>query len=405
MDALRKAEEAKRAASGDGLSADAGARVAPDAQAAYSDTSLATGIPAELALEPLAREIAAESATDGRPNPRPAASANATQQAQRDTINNAFAAKSAVKDPADRAFMVALVCVASLGLLGIGFYVWWQMQPRSALAPMPSAHAPAPAAPLAPQAPTQTPVAQAESLSEPAASTQITPAAPLTAVANALSGMVSADRPARTTPAEPTSPIRVTRSQTRINPLLEQGYAALQQGNLVQAQQAYARMLDSDPRNVDALYGLAAIAVQRQQAPLAEDYYLRILEADPRDAIAHAGLAGLKGKSGGAESRIKTLIAEQPNVPQLHFALGNVYAQEQRWRDAQQAYFLAYRNDSENPDAAFNLAVSLDQLHQDRQAAQYYGEALRLAAARPATFNREQVQARLRELQVQGGSQ
>ena len=404
MDALRKAEEAKRAASGDGLSADAGARVAPDAQAAYSDTSLATGIPAELALEPLARETAAESATDGRPNPRPAASANATQQAQRDTINNAFAAKSAVKDPADRAFMVALVCVASLGLLGIGFYVWWQMQPRSALAPMPSAQAPAPAAPLSPQPPPQ-PVAQTEPSPETAASTQATPAAQLTAVANALSGMLSTDRPARTPPAEPASPIRVTRNQTRINPLLEQGYAALQQGNLVQAQQAYARMLDSDPRNVDALYGLAAIAVQRQQAPLAEDYYLRILEADPRDAIAHAGLAGLKGKSGGAESRIKTLIAEQPNVPQLHFALGNVYAQEQRWRDAQQAYFLAYRNDSENPDAAFNLAVSLDQLHQDRQAAQYYGEALRLSAARPATFNREQVQARLRELQAQGGGQ
>lgn len=398
MDALRKAEEAKRAASGDGLSADAGARVAPDAQAVYSDTSLATGIPAELALEPLARETAAESATDGRPNPRPAASANATQQAQRDTINNAFAAKSAAKDPADRAFMVALVCVAGLGLLGIGFYVWWQMQPRSALAPMPSAQAPAPAVPQAPSLPTQTPVAQAESLSEPAASALVAPMAPET-------NSIVADRPARTTPAEPASPIRVTRSQTRINPLLEQGYAALQQGNLVQAQQAYARMLDSDPRNVDALYGLAAIAVQRQQAALAEDYYLRILEADPRDAIAHAGLAGLKGKSGGAESRIKTLIAEQPNVPQLHFALGNLYAQEQRWRDAQQAYFLAYRNDSENPDAAFNLAVSLDQLHQDRQAAQYYGEALRLAAARPATFSREQVQARLRELQGQGGSQ
>lgn len=380
MDALRKAEEAKRAASGH------------NDTPSIADTAPAPsveGIPAELALEPMSLDAQAESGPEKRTAQRPPADG----QQQRDAISNVFAAKSTPRNPADRAFMVALVSVASLGLLGAGFYTWWQMQPRSSLVAMPNAQTPearpAAQAPLAPAA------------TEPAPSSATVATQALAAVANSLASHTGAEKPTQPVNSEPASPIRITRSQTRVNPLLDQGYAALQQGQLATAQQAYERMLATDPRSVDALYGLAAIAVHRQQAALAEDYYLRILEADPRDAVAHAGLTGLRGRSNGAESRIKTLIAEQPNVAQLHFALGNLYAQDQRWRDAQQAYFLAYKNDSENPDTTFNLAVSLDQVHQDRLAAQYYAEALRLAASRPAAFNREQAQARLRELQGQ----
>jgi tetratricopeptide (TPR) repeat protein len=377
MDALRKAEEAKRAAG-------EGSEAAPEAAAATHDPVFAAGIPAELALEP-------QSVPAARASEQPAA----TKQAQRDSINNVFAAKAGSKRSADRAFMVALISVAGLALLGIGVYIWWQMQPRSALAPV-QATAVAPVS--APAAQASAPLPAAPPTAAPAESSA---RGPLAAVAETLANITAADRPAARPTAEAPAPgpIRITHSRPRVSPLLEQGYAALQQGNLSQAQQAYEQMLASDPKNIDALYGLAAIAVHRQQPILAEDYYLRILEADPRDALAHAGLAGLKGRSGGAESRIKTLIAEQPNVAQLHFALGNLYALDQRWRDAQQAYFQAYKNDSENPDAAFNLAVSLDQLHQEKLAAQYYGEALRLAAARPAAFNREQVRIRLRDLQ------
>lgn len=386
MDALRKAEEAKRAASDS-------AEVVPEPGATAPDPVFSTGIPAELALEPQSVP-AAESRQTARASEQTAAA----KQAQRDTINNAFAAKVGGRNSADRTFMVALVSVAGLALLGIGVYIWWQMQPRSTLAPVQAVQtvratpAPLPAAPVQ--------VASAPPASPPERS-------PLTAVAETLANITAPERPAPLPAPLPAaeapapSAIRVTQSRPRVSPLLEQGYAALQQGNLPQAQRAYEQMLASDPKSIDALYGLAAIAVHRQQSVLAEDYYLRILEADPRDALAHAGLAGLKGRSGGAESRIKTLIAEQPNVAQLHFALGNLYALDQRWRDAQQAYFQAYKNDSENPDAAFNLAVSLDQLHQEKLAAQYYSEALRLAAARPAAFSHEQARMRLRDLQGQ----
>lgn len=380
MDALRKAEEAKRTAA----QPEGAAQVASTGFNEAPPRELPESAHAELALEPLPGQAAR---TDAAGSETAASRNKSTEQAQRQTIQNAFAAKTAAKKPEDKAFMLALACVAGLAATGIGGYVWWQMQPRSSL--VAAANVPAAAAVRpAPVAVAPLPAA------EPAVAAE--PAPP---VADAIER--SQPRPATSVPATP-DPVRITRSQPRVNPLLENGYTALQQGNLGQAQQAYERMLVADPKSVDAMYGLAAIALQRQQTGLAEDYYLRILEADPRDPYAHAGLAGLRGRAGGsnAESRLKALIAEQPGVAPLHFALGNLYAQDQRWRDAQQAYFLAYQNDSSNPDIAFNLAVSLDQLRQNRLAAQYYAEALRLAVSQPSAFNREQAQQRLRELQA-----
>jgi tetratricopeptide (TPR) repeat protein len=384
MDALRKAEEAKRAA--------AQSEAPSPQETALASMELSPSSDSGLALEPL--EAPAQNAPAA-----PAARDEAHEEAQRKAIQNAFAAKAHSKSPNDQIFLVALIGVACLGFISLGAYVWWQMQPRGNLTPPQAPPSLAKAPQALPAAPTPMPLPRAEA---PANRAERSPAFATNLPTPADEKSFGRLPNAAAVPEPPSSPIRITQSRQRVSPLLEQGYAALQQGNLVQAQQAYDKMLAADPKNLDALYGLAAIAVQRQQLALAEEYYLRIIEANPRDAVAQAGLAGLTAQPGSnAESRLKALIAEQPDVPQLQFALGNVYAQSQRWRDAQQAYFLAYKNDSDNPDNAFNLAVSLDQLHQEKLAAQYYGEALRLAANRPAAFSREQAQARLRDLQGQ----
>ncbi len=83
----------------------------------------------------------------------------------------------------------------------------------------------------------------------------------------------------------------------------------------------------------------------------------------------------------------------------MHFALGNLYARQSRWSAAQQAYFRAYATEPDNADFIFNLAVSLDHLHQNKLAAQYYQMALSAAATRPGSFDRNQVQTRILELQ------
>jgi tetratricopeptide (TPR) repeat protein len=202
--------------------------------------------------------------------------------------------------------------------------------------------------------------------------------------------------------ARPADSIRVSAAPQKPNPSLEQAFLAFNRGEMDLAQAAWQRVLESDPRNSDALYGLAAVALQHQQPNLAADYYLRALEANPKDALALSGLASLKGNADPqqTESRLKTLLAEQPDSPFLNFALGNLYARNIRWADAQQAYFRAHVADPRNPDYLFNLAVSLDQLRQSRLAIQYYNQALGAVTLQPVGFDPAQVAARLKILQA-----
>jgi tetratricopeptide (TPR) repeat protein len=141
--------------------------------------------------------------------------------------------------------------------------------------------------------------------------------------------------------------------------------------------------------------------MRSQRYDLADSYYQRILQADPRDAHAQAGMIALRGRQLDpvqVESRMKSLIAADRNSNVLQFTLGNQYAQQGRWAEAQQAYFKAFAADPDNPDFAFNLAVSLDQLHQSQLALEYYRRALTLAEKRSAGFAVETARTRAQQL-------
>ena len=85
-------------------------------------------------------------------------------------------------------------------------------------------------------------------------------------------------------------------------------------------------------------------------------------------------------------------------------ALGDTFATQQRWAEAQQAYFQAHGLAPDNPDIAYNLAVALDHLGQRRPAASFYRQALRLAERQPARFPRHLCETRLHALQAQDPS-
>ncbi|RLJ63745.1 Tfp pilus assembly protein PilF [Sulfurisoma sediminicola] len=342
-----------------------------------------------------------------RPGPPPRTAAPADNE--RKAAQQVFTAKQ--PERSRKGFAIAVGGATVVGIAAIGGYFWWQLQPKSGLAgkaptqaspaPQPSQIAAAP--PAAPMAP-----AAAPALPAPAASTSA--AAKVAARSDDEADEAPPPRRAGPTraapaaaPADPASPVRITRSQLKVNPSLAQGFEALNAGDLATAQAEYERVLRSEPRNSDALHGLAAIALRQHNVAKAEDYWLKALEADPKDARAQAALIN-SGARGGAdpqaqESRLKTLIAAQPEIAALHFALGNILARQARWNESQQAYFRAYSIEPENPDYAFNLAVSLDQLRQPRLAAQYYNQALATAAQRPAGFDKALVASRLRELQ------
>ncbi|WP_300749795.1 tetratricopeptide repeat protein [Janthinobacterium sp.] len=198
-----------------------------------------------------------------------------------------------------------------------------------------------------------------------------------------------------------TSNIKVLRTDTapRINPGVQQAYQALNDGQLASARQQYEAVLRQDTSNRDALLGLASVALREQQGTQAAALYVRLLEINPDDGVALAGLISLRqGDVVQSESKLKAILARSPDSGPVLFALGNVYAKQRRWPEAQQQFFRAYSAAPGNPDYAFNLAVGLDQLNQPKMAASYYARALALAQTAPAAFNQAAAQARLREL-------
>ena len=314
------------------------------------------------------------------------------------------------------------ITLGGLGLFALGAagYFWYEMQPKNNYKIPPPSAQPAAAAPLA-AAPAPDPAATAAatvspptgSLPAPPATAPIAaktapaaaPAAP--AADSRATASVRRQAPATAGPQAPAGAARrdgdiaITAARMRTDPVLEGAYQAFNAGELARARDGYQQVLRDSPNSRDALLGLAAVEMQERHYTAAESYYTRLLVLDPRDAYAQAGLIGLRGESDplAAESRVKSMIAAQPEASFLHFTLGNQYAAQGRWAEAQQAYFRAYSGDPEHPDFAYNLAVSLDKMHQAKPALEYYRRALALAQSRPASFDRTQVSTRASQLE------
>lgn len=178
------------------------------------------------------------------------------------------------------------------------------------------------------------------------------------------------------------------------------GYQAYMAGDDATAGRYYHQATQVEPRNVDAWLGLGAVALRQGKADEASACYMRVLELEPRNSAAQAGLVGLMAQSDptAGESRLKNLIAQQPEAAFLHAALGNLYADQGQWPSAQQAYFQAYHFDSKNAEYAFNLAVSLDQMGKADLALTHYQRALDLLPRQGGSVDRAQLEARIGQL-------
>ena len=432
LDALKKAELAKQIARADSPQEQAASEPAPETPARRVMTreklpditqpleiltdDLPSAEPRSMETKAPRPELSLQESEAFTPPPPPPLPASAPDSAgERAQADQLFQVKEMDYDPR-RPFYLTL-CALGVAAVGYGGYVWWQMQPKYSFPATAAAPAqPSTAVAVAP-APVQAPVAaiapvQAPPSTAPAPAAQVIPPIqpvrprqPRQAVAPAAGVSVSRaavnpSAPAGLGPPPDAPPIAVNARVMSVDPFVEQGYQAFQRNDLAAARDSYQKALTREPMNRDALLGLAAIDVRSGQLETAEARYLRVLEADPRDSQAVAALVSLRGRLDpvASESRLKTLIANQPDVSQLHFSLGNQYAHQSRWPEAQSAYFKAYSLDPENADFAFNLAVSLDQLRQKKPALEYYQRALSLTAKRPASFDSAQARTRVQEL-------
>jgi len=362
------------------------------------------------AAEPPARSPSQAQASASVLELQPIASASAETSAARTDAQAAqtvFKAKTATAAKPDRRILWAAGAAAVIVLLAVGAYVWHSLNAlaprRSAVAAIRPAIVPPPAPAAQPGASAPPPASSAAVASTaPASGAGATPADSAPAqgepkARKAIDRLLDEAQP----PAEP--PVQFARSEAprpRVSPDVESGYRALLAGDLDAARRHYAAAVEADSTNVDAQLGLATADARLGNVAGAAAAYRRVLDLDPHNATAMAGLAALADttRPEALENALRGDIAQHPDSAALELTLGNLYASQRRWAEAQAAYFEAQRLQPENADVAYNLAVSLDHLGQRRAAAEFYRRALEARGNGGAQFDAAAASRRLAQL-------
>lgn len=281
--------------------------------------------------------------------------------------------------------------IAGIILLAGGFSWLIYQQKQSANTPPPQ-----------PSVSQQQPAAATQAAVQPAlqpVASQVLAASGVAPVTNGADTQVKKTWPHPVTPKKPQQRSNKPAVVTETDPLKE-GYLALSDGRLDQAEQSYLAALAQRPHEKDALLGLAVIAQRNKQMGRAADLYRQVLHEDIGNAAAAAGLVSLSELADpvAAESQLRELLDIKPSAPELHYALGGVLARQLRWGEAQQAFFHAYSLAPGNALYAYNLAVSLDHLHQDSAAIPFYEQALRQAKPADPILDSKAIERRIQEL-------
>lgn len=201
-------------------------------------------------------------------------------------------------------------------------------------------------------------------------------------------------------PAKQTS-LRIS-SNNRVSEkdkLLAEAYAAYESGDISKARKQYQQVIALDPENRDALLGRAAIHVYDNKFENAITLYQKLLLANPKDDLAMTSLISVANVDPRAgETEIKKLLSELPDSPHLHFALGNMFGNQNRWSEAQSEYFKALQYKPDDPNYAYNMAISLEHLEKTASAITFYQRALENKANGLASFSEPVVMQRIEVL-------
>ena len=461
MDALKRAEEAKRQRGEEAVPATGGLQL--EAVSPTPEDNRNSPLPdLDSHLDSVEAELKAAAEQPGRQSP-PHPDYSAGRTVAKNVLAASASGKAAVSPTApptpNGMRLVAIIGAGVIAVGAVGGYYYWQLQSLSQNsnrlaapglanagarppAPITAMPAPSPAAPATPPpaattiqpriadssaAIVATPkeaipeaVATAPAPAEKIASSSVkTPSVAATKkpkpsspapLASAIPSPPAAEAPASTSKSIGSDSVQVS-ARSQEAPAVR-AYNALLAGNFAEAKAGYMQAVRENPRDVDALLGMATLARREGDAATATELYERVLRQDPRNANAVTGLLALQGGTDAvqAESRLKTLAgmiqgeSQRTQLPDndasaaVHFALGNLYAGQRRWAEAQQSYFKAHTADAGNPDTLYNLAISLEHLNQLPLARQFYQQAIQASRQRSAVFDRSEAEKRLAAL-------
>ena len=199
-----------------------------------------------------------------------------------------------------------------------------------------------------------------------------------------------------------------------------QGTTLYEQGQYTAAMQRFQKVIDSDPRNADGYYNLAAtthrLGNQRGDTNLiqqSEALYNQCLDHAPNHIECHRGLAVLlveTGRPDRAFALMKNWASQNPTLAEPRVELARLYEEHGEPQTALKYLEDAVQQDANNPRAWLALAQLREKSGDLTQALQNYQRVLALNSSQPMVAERvavlsQQLNANLDASLSRGGTQ
>ena len=166
------------------------------------------------------------------------------------------------------------------------------------------------------------------------------------------------------------------------------GRIHLRNGDLQAAAGSFARALELDPRNAEALIGLGSVERSRGNSEAAIHYVQRALQVDPSSVAALSELAELERDRGRLDDAIRLFreaLAIDDAQPWLHLGYGDVLQRAGRYPEALETFELVLQLDPDSFKARYNLGVTYTNMGKLDEAEKRYLEAIEKSPKDPET--------------------
>ena len=154
---------------------------------------------------------------------------------------------------------------------------------------------------------------------------------------------------------------------------------SLMQGDLAAAEADYRVVLDDNPNNVDALYGLGWTYHMASQRDRAREYFKRCVRLAPEDYRGHRGLGVIALADGNAllaRTHLADALELAPGEPRILNSIGLALLAEGNDTAALERFQEAYAADPSSGEVGYNVAEVQFRLDDHETALQTVDDAL-----------------------------
>jgi tetratricopeptide (TPR) repeat protein len=168
--------------------------------------------------------------------------------------------------------------------------------------------------------------------------------------------------------------IEVKQPKFSVSEYMEQAYNAQRENDLSTAMSRYQDILEVQPKNDEARFGLASTYHRMGELAMARDLYADILENNPKHKEALNNLLVLVSQESPTEAMaaLKQLGDKNPDFAPIFAQMSALYAKKKDFENASAAMAHAIKIDPKNLAYRYNAAVLMDRMGNHKEAIALY---------------------------------